>query len=137
MKNNNDQNNFNFLNFQVTKPIYYYKNGNTRVTKNELTSMNIALHRFRKTLKFVQKQQQLNLEFSKKITEIRNKSKSQLNFICNIEEKKDDVTNEIIKELQELKSMMSKEKKDDVTNEIIKELQELKSMMSKMFKSKQ
>ena len=108
MKNNDDQNNFNFLNFQDSKPIYYYKNGNTRVTKNEPTSMNIALHRFRKTLKFVQKQQQPNLEFSRKITEIRNKSKSQLNFICNIEEKKDDVTNEIIKELQELKSMMSK-----------------------------
>ena len=126
------------MNFKESKPIYYYKNGNTRVMKklkgngndttktngNELTPMNTALHRFKKTLKFVPKQQQSNLEFSRKISEIRNQSKSQFNAICNIEEKKDVTNYEIQKELQEKNS------------EIKKELQELKEMISKMFKSK-
>ena len=107
------------MNFKESKPIYYYKNGNTRVTKklkgNDTTKMigtkptplNTALHRFKITLKFVQKQQQQNLEFSRKISEIRNQSKSQFNAICNIEEKKEVTNSELQKELQELKEMIS------------------------------
>ena len=79
-------------------------------------------------MKFVQKQQQPNLDYSRKISEIRNQSKSQFNAICNIEEKKDVTNSEIKKELKDLK----------VTNsEIQKELKELNEMISKMFKSKQ
>ena len=129
IKNNDDQKKFNFFNFVESKPIYYYENGNTRVTR-ELKGIgnDIALHRFKKTLKFVQKQQQANLDFSRKISEIRNQSKSQFNAICIIEEKKDVTNSEIKKELKDLK----------VTNsEIQKELKELNEMISKMFKSKQ
>ena len=132
IKNSDEYTSFDLWNLGKSKILCYYNDGNTRFPNKLIDEngkqMKTPLTNFMNALKYVRHLQEEKSEFTRKISEIRNQSKSQLNMICNLEEVEE--TGEK-KSYQEVNNDSSQE-----YEEIKKELEVLKNMISEIISKK-
>ena len=115
-----------------SKNLCYYNDGNTRFPSKLVDEngkqMKTPLINFMNALKYVRHLQEEKSDFIRKISEIQNQSKSQLNMICNLEDAEEETEQE--------KSHQKINEASQEYIEIKKELEVLKTMILEILSSK-
>ena len=132
IKNSDEYSSFDLWNLGKSKNLCYYNDGNTRFPSKLVDEngkqMKTPLINFMNALKYVRHLQEEKSDFIRKISEIRNQSKSQLNMICKLEDAEEETEQE-----------KSHQKIDEASQEYIeikKELEVLKTMILEILSSK-